>query len=475
MQTISRAILVMDLAWVAAAMGFACLLRYGWRWNGPEGVAVLSFLPVLLVALGLWFLLSSWLELDGFRGGWYFSAIVSRLFVAVTWLMLALLASAFLRREYVSRLVLGYFGGLLFLGFVVIRFGVHLHFKSLHRAGVVQRVVIVGSGRIARELAVKFERHPEMLRQVVGFLCPAEGAVDSPFFSQDAISTRTVGIVDLLRPYKVDEIILALPKPSHQEVLDLAVRCRNQGITVSLVPHPYELYLSKTQLLDLDGLPLLQWQNATSAKDPAWQRVIDLALGGCLILLFAPILLFSAGLLRYKKGRAFCRELRCGKHGKPFWIYRLNSERFASNLPRYELSLQHLSVTELPQLWNVLRGEMSLVGPRPESPAKVKRYSDWQRQRLNVKPGLTGLAQVHGLRDEHSSEDKTHFDLQYMLDRSLFIDISLLLQTFWTLGGRFLHLPQLKVEPPPAAKSPQTGLSFEESLTHAHSTQSSSD
>jgi lipopolysaccharide/colanic/teichoic acid biosynthesis glycosyltransferase len=474
MPMIRRVILAADLTCVVVAMTLAYLLRYGWVWYGPEGGSVLTFVPPLLVGLGLWSLLSSWLKLDGFRGGWYYPALMSQLFVATLGLMLTVLAVAYLRREYVSRLVFGYFGILLFIGFVVIRFSIRLHFSSLHRAGAVRRVVIVGSGALARELATKIKRHPEMLFQVVGFLCPAEVAMEGQSVGFDTISARTLGVVDLLRSRNVDEVIIALPKPGHPEVLDLAARCRGQGISVSLVPHPYELYLSRARLFDLDGLPLLQLQDAITAADPVWQRVIDVVMATCLAALSSPAVLLGAAILKFRRGRAFCRELRCGKNGSPFWMYRLNSERYAQNLPRYEVVLQHLSVTELPQLWNVLRGEMSLVGPRPEAPEKVKHYSDWQRQRLTAKPGITGLAQVHGLRDQHSSEDKTRFDLQYMLNRSPFIDISLVLQTFWTLTVRLLQLPRLKVQRN-FPSEPRPNLSFEESLTSAHSTQSSAD
>jgi lipopolysaccharide/colanic/teichoic acid biosynthesis glycosyltransferase len=121
----------------------------------------------------------------------------------------------------------------------------------------------------------------------------------------------------------------------------------------------------------------------------------------------------------------------------------LNSDREAPRLPASEIILQQLSITELPQLWNVLRGDMSLVGPRPESSDRVKHYSDWQRERLNVKPGMTGLAQVHGLRQQHSSEEKARFDLQYMLRPSPFQDVVLLLQTMGTLIMRLLHLGSL--------------------------------
>jgi len=132
-------------------------------------------------------------------------------------------------------------------------------------------------------------------------------------------------------------------------------------------------------------------------------------------------------------------------------MYRLNIDRDAPDLVGWERVLAKFSFTELPQLWNVLKGDMALVGPRPESPERVKRYSLWQRQRLTVTPGLTGLAQVNGLRERHSSEEKAHFDLQYIFHWSLFLDLSLVLQTGWALfvrvmgGDRFTVRPILSV------------------------------
>ncbi len=153
----------------------------------------------------------------------------------------------------------------------------------------------------------------------------------------------------------------------------------------------------------------------------------------------------------------------------------MNSERNASGLTRAESFMQHVSLTELPQLLNVLRGDMSLVGPRPEGLERANRYTDWHRQRLSVMPGMTGLAQVHGLRHQNSSEDKTRYDLQYILRRSVFQDISLLLQTIWTLMGRMF---QSRKAPPLPVEGPKESFfepAFEESLNRAHSAQSSSD
>jgi lipopolysaccharide/colanic/teichoic acid biosynthesis glycosyltransferase len=152
-------------------------------------------------------------------------------------------------------------------------------------------------------------------------------------------------------------------------------------------------------------------------------------------------------------------------------MFRLNVDRENPDLNRFEKLLVRLSLTELPQVWNVLRGEMSLVGPRPESPERVRHYSDWQRQRLSVMPGLTGLAQVHGLREQHSSEEKARFDLEYIFHWSLFLDFSLIVQTAWTLVFRFL-----KPTKPTALVGvfQPVQVSMKEVL-HADSTQSSAD
>jgi lipopolysaccharide/colanic/teichoic acid biosynthesis glycosyltransferase len=163
---------------------------------------------------------------------------------------------------------------------------------------------------------------------------------------------------------------------------------------------------------------------------------MDLVLSGGILLSVSPILMSAALFIWSKKGRAFRTELRCSKDGVPFGMYRLNVDRHSSK--GYERFLVRWSLTELPQLWNVLRGDMSLVGPRPESTERLKYYSEWQRQRLKVRGGVTGLAQVHGLREQHPSEDKARFDLQYIFNWSPFLDLSLILQTLWTLVFRGL-------------------------------------
>jgi lipopolysaccharide/colanic/teichoic acid biosynthesis glycosyltransferase len=139
-------------------------------------------------------------------------------------------------------------------------------------------------------------------------------------------------------------------------------------------------------------------------------------------------------------------------------MFRVKSDRANAHVSVLERLLQDLSITELPQLINVLKGDMSLVGPRPETEDRVKRYSDWQRQRLALKPGMTGLAQVHGLRDESSSEDKAYYDLRYMQNWSLLSDASLILQTIWAVGSRFFSTPARNLDLSVAQKTQRSSM-----------------
>lgn len=469
-------ILIADSVWAAVALLAAYALRFGIpahvqvRWR-----AFSMFGLEFGVAMLIWAALHERMGLDGFRGGWYLPAVFSRVFLGLLTLMAILLAGAYLASAFVSRLVLVYFSLLLFIGFVSIRWIAQRVFRSRLVTNVRRRVVIVGSGRIARELKTKIQRHPEILCDVVGYLTPSDTYVVNSEIKDmaHALPVKLLGIVDLLKTYKVDELILIGASCVHNEMLNLAASCRNEGIQVSLVPELYELYLSKPNLLDLDGLPVLQLPQPIPLVTGGLKRIMDLVLSSLLVLPAAPVLLLAAIMLRIQKGKAFRWEVRCGHHGEPFRMLRLNANR---NAPEtiLERILEQLSLTELPQLWNVLTGDMSLVGPRPESQDRIAHYTEWERQRLTVKPGMTGLAQVHGLRDQHSSEEKCRFDLQYLLDYSPFLDLSLLLQTIWTLMARSFHAKTAAALTPNMA-SPEALPYLQEIVQSAHRTQSSAD
>lgn len=430
-------VLVFDLLWIAFALYLAYECRYGFFLNVQTVKdCFYTFGETSAAAMLIWTVLTLLMKLDGFNGGWSFGAVVSDLSVGVFLLMALLLANGYLTRVYQSRFVFLCFGAFAIAGFIVIRCLTWWMLNSKRFASSGSRVVILGGGRIARELSAKINRHPEMRWQVVGFLCPDPENSSPGGVEEHTQRVPTLGVAGFLAAHRVDEIIVAMANPARQ-TLNLVAQCRRLGIRVLVVPQAYELYISRPSLAELDGLPLIAIdQYDLPVGGQTIRRVTDLVLAPLMLVAVIPTMLVAAGILILRKGKAIRKEPRCGKDGKTFWMYRLNVDRGLPELPFYERLFVDLGFTEMPQLWNVLRGEMDLVGPRPESPERVKHYSDWQRQRLKIKPGITGLAQIHGLRDQHSAEQKTHFDLQYILRWTPFLDLSLILQTAWTLVAR---------------------------------------
>ncbi len=477
-------ILCADLVWIPLALAaeqavcsklHSCQLPLG-----PS-----NFVVYVVCTVFSWVLLSENMHLDGFRGGWRLSALVSHLLLAVALLMVLLLAVENVSGRYAGRLTLSLFSLFLLIGFLAIRWFALKTVLRRYQKGNVHRVVILGSDRLATELAAKFNHHPDLCCEVIGFLCPGAEASATRPRQQPAAGAATVStmeVIGLLRQHNVDELVMS-HAPASNEILNLVALCRQQAIRVSLIPQPYELYLSRPILLDLGGLPLLQLgEMGSPASGRIGKRLMDIGLGFVLAASLLPIVLVCGATLRWFTGHAFRWERRIGWRGAPFSMLRLNVDHNPQNGSRFERLLWQLSISELPQLWNVLRGEMSLVGPRPEGPARAHFYSSWQQQRLSVKPGITGLAQVHGLREEHASEDKTRHDLQYMLHPSLLKDLSLLIETIWTLLLRVIQIPKRTVAPKPTQGMVPQPISyspitqpFPEMLQHAHRTQSGSD
>jgi lipopolysaccharide/colanic/teichoic acid biosynthesis glycosyltransferase len=428
-------ILPADLVWISAALLWALSIRFGslWQRSVPNHAAA-DVAVILMSSAIIWTLLYFVMDLDGLDWASDLPGRTSFLLLAVGCFISLLAASSYFTREYFSRLALGYFGILVFGGFVASRWLILRLLSSAQFPGAVRRVVILGDGRLARELVQKFENHPELRCRVIG--CLSSGTEGRP---GAAAPTRmsTLHIIEFLQANRVTDLMLVPPAPMPREVLSLIARCQAAGIKISLVPQLYELYTSRPRLIEVGGVPLLTLdQHGTPEWPQIMKAVPDRLLALLLLVACSPLLLIAALYLRRTGRKVFQCELRCGRDGVPFRMHRLNIDRDIQHAHRLESALSNTGMTELPQLWNVLRGEMSLVGPRPESPARVKHYSEWHRQRLRVKPGITGYAQVQGLRDQHSSEEKTRFDLQYILNWSPVLDLAIVLQTAWVVVRR---------------------------------------
>src|SRR5260370_5752583 len=418
------------------ALGLGVYLRYGGLTVTADFILHFqTYSQMILAAAVAWTLLYFEMSLDGFKGGWHFFAILSKLMVAVSLLMIVLLAFSFLTRHYYSRLVLLYFALLFFLGLVGLRCLARFLVTSKLRNIAEHRCVILGQGPVAKELASKIASHPELPLRIVGFLFPSESETLNGFanlLEAPFTSVKTLQVVELLAKHKIQKLIIAMAQPNGAEIRKLIAGCRAASIQVYLVPQWYDLYLSKPKLEEIDGLPMLSlYERNPKAIRFALKRAMDVVFGSAILLVISPILAIAAFVVHSRKGRAFRSELRCGKDGIPFGMYRLNLEPYPASPERYERLFVRWSLTELPQLWNVLKGHMSLVGPRPESPERVKYYSEWQRQRLEVHAGVTGPAQGHGLRDQHPSEARAGFHLQDIFNWAPLLHLSLILQPVW--------------------------------------------
>ena len=440
-QKIRKVVLLLDLSWIIVAFVFAYLLRFKYLELGSRSwVSFSGFVPVIGSALVIWAFLYLSKNLDGFSGGWHFPTILSQVFVAVFYLMVFLLSLSFLQKTYYSRLLLLYLACLLPVGLLTVRCLMRWAIASRSWNGGRRRAVILGTGHLAHELAHKISCHPELLLEVVGLLYPSDASNGFAGPQQDTISLQSLNVHRMLQQRNVKELIVVMPHPVGADAEKLISKCREAGMLVRLVPQGYELYVSEAQMVEVDGVPLISLEERNiSALALALKRAVDFVGGLLFVVLCSPLLAIPILSLKRRRGRAFTVDTRCGAGGSVFRMLRLNINRDNPGSNGLDRLLASLSLTELPQLWNVVRGDMSLVGPRPEAPERVRHYSDWQRQRLSVKPGLTGLAQVHGLREQHSSEEKARFDLQYIFHWSLFLDFSLILQTAWTLVIRLLE------------------------------------
>jgi exopolysaccharide biosynthesis polyprenyl glycosylphosphotransferase len=252
----------------------------------------------------------------------------------------------------------------------------------------------------------------------------------------------------------VDEIIFAISQEELKGMEGLFLLCEERGITARLAINFFPHVIAKTHLEELDGLPLLTF--TTTPRNELLlilRRIFDFGGSLGLIVIFAPVFLLITLLIRLDSpGPIIYRQVRCGRNGRRFTFYKFRSmvQRAAerqSDLARYnEMNgpvfkmkrdprvtrvgrfLRKTSLDELPQLINVLRGEMSFVGPRPPLPEEVEKYEGWQRRRLSMKPGITGLWQVRG-RNRIDFDQWMKLDLEYIDNWSLWLDFKILLKT----------------------------------------------
>ena len=315
-----------------------------------------------------------------------------------------------------------------------------------------KRVAVIGVGPLAVRLKNVLEGEPRRRARISAFLKIA-GEQSDPGLPAELIRGGEEDLPHLLEAGEIDEVILTNTSAmTHDRMVELILQCERNMATFQMVPDIFRLLTSKVDVQTLDDIPLLgvgKWP-----LDFFWNRAMKRAediLGGLVgLVLSAPVIGIAALLIkRDSPGPVFYRQERCGENGRAFELIKLRTMKTGAeqetgpvwaveNDPRRTHSgafLRQHNLDELPQFWNVLKGDMSLVGPRPERPHFVEQFKDdisrymWRHA---SKPGMTGWAQVNGLRGNTSIRDRIEYDLYYLENWSLALDFKILARTFFS-------------------------------------------
>lgn len=344
-------------------------------------------------------------------------------------------------------------GGFVFVGGERLAVRKLLHYMR-RRGGDITRTIVLGANQEARTIAKTLQREAWLGYRIIGFVDDV-APPSHDVASGEVIIGRTSELQQLILENDVRLVLVAASAFDAPKLNRLFWELQDVDVDLQITSGTVDLMASRMTVQSVAGVPLLYIRRTGMDKvQRTLKRTIDL-LGSALgLILLSPLLITIAlWVKKSSRGGVFFKQVRVGRDGEPFtlWKFRTmveDAEKRRTELehlsqgpgllfklekdPRVTTPGRHLrrySLDELPQLWNVLRGEMSLVGPRPALPSEVEQYDDWVRNRLKVKPGMTGLWQVSG-RTETTFADYVRYDLFYIQNWSLALDLWVLWRTF---------------------------------------------
>lgn len=454
----------------AAAMmglGYALIRFYIGGMNAPYTVLM------LLLLVGMWV---TYDQFGLYRSNSSHTRKAFSLFKAWTLVFAFLLMVGFATKqtETFSRLLVGQWYVLGYVIQVVLHYSIReLQIRLLRRTVSPENVLIVGTGRLARYLHNKISNNPWLGQRVIGCLAlpatdktPSDNGFTRLHEPSDFASLSDPGVVGqfdemmaIIEQHDIDTVYFAIPLDASELIEGMYFSLLDKHVAVHWVPDIYSLLLVNHSVREIAGLPVLTLSETPLTGTRLLLKAIeDVLLSGLVLLLVSPLLLIIALAIKLDSpGPVFFRQARKGWSGKTFHIWKFRSmhvhqpdngivkqaTRDDPRITRVGGFLRKTSLDELPQLINVLRGEMSLVGPRPHAVQHDMEYSQRINSyfaRHNIKPGITGLAQVRGLRGETATieqmQQRVEADIEYINNWSLWLDFTILLRTLGALTGK---------------------------------------
>jgi len=428
----------------------------------PRTLYPLSYYPwIVPLVLGLWILV-------GLAAGIYRDireeelrrAFLDPLRVGVMSTTLLFAFTFALKLEYLSRLLLGLYAAADLAAMVGFRLVARGLSEPLRRsvAGF-RNFLVVGDTPAAAEIARTIEANEGRGMRLSGFV--RVGAAEQAYRPAREPGLRGAypvyaleQVPDLLRRHVIDEVVFAVAKEDLDKLEETFLLCEEEGVKTRVLLSFFPHVISRVYLEHLGEKPLLTFTATPESESLLLlKRVLDFLMALVLLVVLSPLFLVLAALIKLtSKGPVFYRQVRCGLGGRKFTLSKFRSMRADADLHREELEalnemdgpvfkiahdprctavgrfMRKFSLDELPQLFNVLRGDMSFVGPRPPLPEEVEKYERWQRRRLRMQPGLTCLWALEG-RNKLSFRRWMELDLEYIDNWSMSLDWKILLRT----------------------------------------------
>ena len=329
---------------------------------------------------------------------------------------------------------------------------------ALHRRGIAtDRLLIVGAGELGRAIMRNVVAQPELGYQIMGFVDDAPNVAGTSIGRFEWLGP-VAKVGHILHDAQIDDVIVTLPWYSRDLIMHVLQTCEAQGVRARIVPDMFQLRLNQVHLDSINGIPLIGVRETNiRGWNRAVKRALDVGLAALALVVASPLMALVALAIKLDSpGPILLRQTRVGLNGKLFTVYKFRSMRVGADKELSRLQAQNeaqgpifkmrhdprrtrvgrfirkTSLDELPQFLNVLKGDMSLVGPRPPIPTEVEKYDDWHRRRLEVSPGITGLWQVSG-RSQLTFDEMVMLDLYYAENWSLALDLKILLRTIPTV------------------------------------------
>jgi exopolysaccharide biosynthesis polyprenyl glycosylphosphotransferase len=457
---------VTDFLVMLLAFALAYIIRYEWQWFQPAFIIhpYESYLPQQALYLGLLLFFFWSQKVWQRRRGEFWVDEVARLMYAVVLATAVMVAYIFIFQPVpFSRLFWVWVPLTTITLLAFARFLRRALLLALYRRGkLVDQALVIGAGEPGRGMIRTLLARPDLGYQTIGYL-QQQGESESLGSGRIPRLGTTSDLPHVLSQYPhLHTVFIALPAHEHQQVMSLIRYCLEQKVTPQVVPDLFQLSLNHVESNSMGGIPILSVRDVQiSRSGQLLKRLIDL---GLVLIAAVPTLLLGIIIALAIKldspGPIFYAAERVGQHERPFRMIKFRSMvvnadsqkealqqqneaegpifkiRNDPRLTRVGRVIRRLSLDEVPQLLNVLRGEMSLVGPRPPLAEEVAEYQPWHRQRLMVRGGITGLWQVSG-RSDLTFDEQCLLDIYYIENWSLGLDLRIILQTIpYALFGR---------------------------------------